>query len=138
MKALNPYLSCNGQAREAMTHYQTCFGGDVTFMTVGESPVPCNMPPEMDGLIMHSALVFEGGSLMATDMGPGTSQTPDAATIAVDCTSSEEMSKYFEKLADGGKIDQPIGDAFWGGLFGMVTDKFGMTWMLTHTAAPKG
>lgn len=130
MKRINPYINFNGQAREAMNFYKGCFGGELTFMTVGESPMAANMPDQAD-TIMHSQLEFENGVLMATDMQGGDT-TGSRIAIALDCSSEEEINRHFAILAEGGNTFCPLGPAFWGGLFGVTTDKFGITWMLTH------
>ena len=131
MTAINAYLSFNGECREAMNFYQQCLGGELTFMTVGENPACEGMPIPKDH-IMHSALVKGGLYLFATDMGGG--QTPENNTIslALNCSSDAEISEFFTKLSEGGKVLQPLGIQFWGGTFGMVVDKYGYTWMLNY------
>lgn len=136
MKTLNPYLALNGKCREAMTFYQKTFGGELSFLTVGESPICDQMPAEAKDTIMHSSLTFEAGTIMATDMtGPdncsGQAAIPFRSSIALDCSSDEEAQRVFNAVAEGGATMCPLGPAFWGGIFGAVTDRFGVNWMIT-------
>jgi len=140
MKTLNPYLSLTGRCREAMSLYQKTLGGELSFMTVGESPIAGQMPPEAANTIMHSSLTMESGTIMATDMtgqdcGAG-SEIPFRSSIALDCSSEEEARRVFAAFEDGGSVQCPVGPAFWGGLFGAVTDKYGVNWMLTFNDQP--
>ncbi|MBI1333262.1 MAG: VOC family protein [Armatimonadetes bacterium] len=132
MKTLNPYLSFGGKCREAMSFYKTCFGGELNIMTVGESPMGAQSSDDEKSKIMHSCLMFEGGTIMATDMSP-CNAAPNAPTtsIALDCTSSDEAERLFKAFEDGGAVVCPLGPAFWGGIFGAVTDRYGVNWMMT-------
>lgn len=131
MKSINPYLAFNGKCREAMSFYKDVLGGELSFMSVGESPMAGQIPGG-DDTIMHSSLMFDGGVIMGTDMnGPGCAARESFPSIAIDCSSEEEINRIFSKLEVGGNTMCPVGPAFWGGLFGSTTDKYGTNWMLT-------
>lgn len=133
MTQLNPFLRFNdGKCREAMNFYKECFGGELSFMTLGESPMAKEMPPEKHNLIMHAEL--KSGKLVfyGSDMMRDTAVIGDNVGMALNCESEEEMKSIFAKLSEGGEVFMPIEDAFWGALFGMVTDKYGIEWMLNY------
>ena len=112
---LNPYIQFDGDARAAMEFYQGVFGGDVSSNTFKE--FGASHGPDDDEKLMHSQLETPSGyTLMASD-------TP------------QELRGYYEKLsADGGKVTVPLEKQMWGDEFGMVTDKFGINWMVNIAA----
>jgi len=131
MKQINSYLTFNGNCREAMTFYQTCFGGTLNFMTIGESPMSEQMPVKMRDCIMHSTLIFENISIMATDMtGKNGLQKGNAVSIMLDCSSEMEIKEIFAKLSADGNIDHPLENTFFGAILANITDKYGICWVL--------
>jgi PhnB protein len=128
MAQLNPYLNFDGNTREAMTFYQSVFGGELTMQTVGETPMPC--PAGMENQIMHSMLIGGGVVIMGSDMqGPEGHRPGNTVTLSLNCNSEEEIRSLFAKLSDGGIVVEPLKVMFWGGLFGALGDKFGVRWM---------
>lgn len=133
MTHLNPYLAFGGNCREAMEFYHSCLGGNLSVQTVGESPMGAQMPEAKD-LVMHAALVNNNIFLYASDMIRGESVSHgNMVSLCLDCSSEEEIQSFFSKLSEGGKVTQPLEKAFWGGTFGMLTDKFGFNWMFNYT-----
>jgi PhnB protein len=127
---LNPYISFNGKAREAMEFYKTVFGGELNISTFADQGVT---DAPADG-VMHAQLTVDGKALL---MG---SDGMDAATIqgvslSLSGDNAEELRGYFEKLSDGGQVTKPLEKESWGDEFGMVTDKFGVAWMVNIAAA---
>ena len=141
MKFISPHLHLNGKTREAMAFYKDCFGGELSMQTVGESPMKGKMPGGAadDNKIMHASLEKDGMVfLMAADMmDPKTFMPGDTITLSIDCSSDEEIKTLFSKLSAGGKVTMPLSDQFWGATFGMVTDKFGVDWMLNYQKSEK-
>lgn len=133
MKQITPYFFFNGTCREAMNYYKDIFGGELSMMKIGDSPESdAEHMPENKELIMHAALTVNGTMMiMASDtMLPNqTAEMGEGVYNAVLCTSKEEIETYFTKLSEGGKINQPLVEAFFG-WFGTLTDKFGVKWML--------
>ena|SRR6478609_7153620 len=128
MAQVGPYLTFNGNCREAMNFYKEVFGGELMMQTFGEAPM--DAPGDAKDRIMHANLRNGDFLLMASDGMPG--QAPivgNNVTLSVNCNSKEEQENYFNKLAAGGNITMPLADTFWGAYFGMLTDKFGMNWM---------
>ncbi len=127
MTKLNPYLNFIDNARDAMEFYKTVFGGNLVFNTFKDS----GMPDEGDG-IMHSQLDTEKGfTLMASDKPSHMEATPGKiATISLSGEDETELKGYWDKLSEGANIAQPLQQAPWGDSFGMLTDKFGVEWMV--------
>ena len=131
MKTFTPYIGFNGTCREAMTFYRDCLGGNLEFLTVGESPMASQSPAEAQNLVMHSSLTNGNCVVMATDMGEADYK---GMAVAIDCSNEDEINSIFGKLSAGGEVKCPVSPAFWGGTFGACTDKFGIHWMLTLAA----
>ncbi len=131
MKNINAYLTFNGNCREAMTFYKDCLGGELKFMTFGESPMESG--PNDKGRIMHANLVHNNAVLMASDtMTNNSVSTGGNFSISVDCENEQEIETHFNAMALGGKVTMPLQDTFWGARFGMLTDKFGIQWMFNY------
>ncbi|HSN37132.1 MAG TPA: VOC family protein [Arthrobacter sp.] len=136
MTTLNPYLSFRDNAKEAMTFYQSVFGGQLALSTFGEYHASED-PAEQDK-IMHGMLTAEKGMvLMGADTPNGMDYTP-GSSISVSLSGSDEaeLRGYFDKLSDGGKVTVPMEQAPWGDIFGMCTDKFGTDWLVNVGPEP--
>jgi PhnB protein len=136
MTTINPYLGFDGQCREAMTFYQSCFGGNLEFQTFGESPMAGECPAGKEGQILHSSLKSESFLIMATDMTPPEGFVSGSEiSLAVGFDSEAEIKKVYGLLKNEGQLIDELKVAFWGGLFGVVRDKFGKVWMLEFSEA---
>ena len=126
---LNPYISFQGDAREAMEFYQQVFGGTLTISTFGEYD-PSHT--EIADKIMHSQLETDSGyTIMAADTPPGMEYNPgDNITISLTGTASEELRGYWKKLSEGGTVSMPLEKQMWGDEYGACVDRFGITWMV--------
>lgn len=125
------YLTFDGNCREAMTFYGKCFGGEVVFQTVGESPEADRLPLQMKECVLQATLVSGSIRLMATDMvGDHGLQKGNATSILVDCSSEDELNRYYSRLSEGAGRMFPIQRTYWGALFGGLTDRFGNQWLL--------
>ena len=128
---LNPYLTFNGNAREAMEHYQRVLGGELRISTFGELGAAEGV--DADG-VMHAQLETEAGfTLMASDTGPGygpVSGDRDSVSISGSAEDADALRGYFAGLSDGGEVTMPLEKQMWGDEFGMVTDRFGIPWMI--------
>lgn len=133
MAQINSYLTFSGNCREAMTFYKECLGGELTFQTVGESPLSSKMPKQMNDCILHATLTKNELLLMGSDMVPQSGLLRgNSVSLSLTCGSEEEIKKVYKKLSTGGKTDHPLEETFWGALFGDLTDKFGNHWLLNH------
>ena len=123
---LNPYLNYNGNAREAMTFYQGVLGGELNISTFGE------YGGEGGDGVMHAQLETpDGFTLMASDTGPGMGEVTAGSNFAVSLSGDDDALRgYFDGLAEGGTVTMPLEKQMWGDEFGMLTDKFGVSWLV--------
>ena len=116
-----------------MTFYKECLGGELTFQTLGESPLADRMPPKMKDCILHSTLSKGALLLMATDCVPEPGLIKgNAVSLALNCGSKKEIKYFYKKLSAGGIASHPLENTFWGTLFGGLTDKYGNHWLLNY------
>ncbi|QEH41233.1 VOC family protein [Chitinophaga sp. XS-30] len=139
MATVNPYLNFAGNTEEAFNFYKSVFGGEFSFLQrFKDTPHAGELPAEEQDKIMHIALpIGENMVLMATDTlkSMGQSVHPgDNMSLAISPDNREDTERYFNALADGGKVVMPLEDVFWGAYFGMLVDKFGIQWMVNFEA----
>lgn len=129
---LNPYISFDGDARQAMEFYQEVFGGTLSLKTFGEFGQQGT--PHADQ-IMHGMLETTSGfTLMGADTPPGMPYTPGTNfSVSVSGDDEGELRGYWDKLASGGSVAVPLEKQMWGDTFGMCADRFGITWMINIT-----
>jgi PhnB protein len=133
MTQINGYISFNGNCREAMTFYKDCLGGELTLQAIGESPIAGQCPSAMQNQILHSMLIHNGIRIMGSDMeGAGGVQQGNNISLMINCSSEEEINRFFSSLSEGGKVLDPLKVQFWGGTFGVINDKFGIRWMFNY------
>lgn len=143
MTSVNIYLNFNGNCREAFEFYRSVFGGEFSFMgTFGEmSPQEdLEMSDEDKNRIMHVTLpISTETSLMGSDTGGSYEKVTfgNNFSIYVNAKSKEEADHFFKGLSNGGKINMPMEDVFWGSYFGMLEDKFGINWMVSFDTNPQ-
>lgn len=126
---LNPYISFDGDARQAMEFYERIFGGTLTLNTFGE--FGAQDVPDADK-IMHGMLETPSGfTLMGADTPPGMAHEP-GNNIAVSLSGDDagELRGYWESLSGGGTVSVPLERQMWGDEFGMCVDQFGIAWMV--------
>lgn len=130
MMKLNPYLTFNGNAREALELYSSVLGGEPQINTFDEFGDP---PEGVDPKgVMHAVLETDAGfTLMVSDNAPGAPEVSgDNISISISGDDADRMRGYFEGLKDGGTVAVPLEKQMWGDEFGMVSDKFGINWMV--------
>lgn len=133
MTRINPYLNFNDNCREAMNFYKGCLGGELTLTTVAESPMVCQMPPEMKDAILHSSLLIgDYYMIMGSDMRRKQLTDGDTVTLCINCASEDELNRFYNNLSAGGNINEPIGEMPGGAKIGTLTDKFGKQWMFYY------
>jgi PhnB protein len=126
---LNPYISFDDNARQAMEFYKEVFGGTLALNTFGEYGQPGT--PFADQ-IMHAQLETDAGyTLMASDTPPGMAYNPgDNITVSLSGDDAELLRGYWEKLSSSGKVIMPLEKQMWGDEFGQCVDQFGVPWMV--------
>jgi len=132
MKNLNVYFSFPGTCEEALNFYQRCFGGEILSMNrFGDSPMETADAHKQR--IMHAEFKSDGIYFMASDTMPDeASTTGNVVQLSINLTDADEQLRIFNHLAEGGSVQMPLQDTFWGASFGMLTDKFGVRWMLNR------
>jgi PhnB protein len=130
---LNPYLNFNGNAADAMRFYHSVLGGELKMQTFEEAKM--SETPEDKDRIVHAALTSSELSLMASDTNlKQQAKFGDNIHLSLQGQDSDRLTKVFNGLAQGGKVDMPLAKQFWGDTFGMLTDKFGVHWMVNITS----
>jgi PhnB protein len=131
---MSPYLVMNGNAREAILFYEKALGAQVLFsQTFGEMPENPEypLPEEAKGLISHAMLKVGETDLMFSDNFPGqTSQIGDQVTICISANDAETSKRIFDSLQDGGQVKMQYQETFFSPGYGIVTDKFGVTFQI--------
>jgi len=126
---LNPYLTFPGTARDAMTFYQSVLGGELTISTFGEFG---GEGDQADG-VMHANLETPSGLvLMSSDTAPGMGEgyTPGTHMSVSISGDDEAIRGYWKGLSEGATVTMPMEKQMWGDEFGMLTDRFGIPWMI--------
>lgn len=127
---LNPYISFKDNTREAMEFYTSVFGGKLTMSTFKD--FHASQSPDEDNKIMHAELHADNGIVfMASDTpDPMQYQVGTNFSMSLSGDNEAELRGYYEKLSAGGTVTMPLEKAPWGDTFGMLTDKFGVAWLV--------
>ena len=130
IQRLNPYLILDGNAAQAIAHYQEALGAKAEVLQrYGDMPGN-KQPAELKDRVMHALLRIGDGVVMVSDAPPGKAPKGDGnVEVCLDCNDAEDMALKFERLAVGGTVTQPLQDMFWGAKFGTLTDAYGVRWM---------
>ncbi|MBV8915045.1 MAG: SRPBCC domain-containing protein, partial [Acetobacteraceae bacterium] len=129
--SVTPYLNLNGRCAEALRFYEQALGATVTMShTFANSPMAEKTPPEWRDKIMHVSFTVRGTTLMASDGMPGHSEGLSGFSLSIPVADEEEAERVFNALAEGGTVRMPLQQTFWAVRFGMLTDRFGVPWMV--------
>jgi len=130
---IQPYLFFNGYCEEALEYYRSALGAEIVMLMrvkeAPEPPPPGMLPPGSENKILHVTFRIGDSEVMASD-GRCTGQLNFQGFSLSLTTSREKTDSMFAALADEGKVDMPLGKTFWSPRFGMVTDRFGVQWMI--------
>lgn len=134
-----PYLFFRGDCRAAMTFYADTFGAPDTLQLMPISDAPAEVRAQMGTAatgdwIMHGALRVGDGWLYASDDMTGETPAMAGVSISLDFPTADETRRVFGALARGGEVRMPLSPMFWSPLFGMLTDRFGIRWMIGQAA----
>lgn len=128
--SFDPYLNFNGTCEAAMRFYAQVFGGTLSIQWFRDMPDAPAEFAQSDG-VLHAVLMLEGRVLMASDLPPGYEAGPSQGiNISHTAPDAAEAHRLFDALSDGGTVMMPLGQTFWSPLFGMLTDQFGINWMI--------
>ena len=132
--SVEPYLFFEGRCDEAIEFYKKALGAQVQMvMRYKESPdppPPGMVPPGSEDKVMHASFTVEGTTIMVSDGGVSGRPNFQGFSLAVNVKRLEDTDRYFNALAEGGKVQMPLGKTFWSPRFGMVADRFGVQWMI--------
>lgn len=129
--SLNPYLTFEGNCRQALEFYASALGAELNILSFRGSPMEKEVPEKDLDKVMHATLSYENLILMASDNMPGqTVSSGSNVSLFIAATRREEALKFFQNLSKGGSIVMPFEKTFWGAEFGMCTDPFGFHWMV--------
>lgn len=141
MASINPYIHFNGNAEEAFTFYRSVFGGNFsTVKRYKDLPAGSHAPAEHEAnKILHIALPLgPAQQLLGSDvpeMLGRVNEKDNRNTIFLQAASQQEAEALFQGLSDGGEVEMPLGEGPWGSHFAMVTDRFGVEWMIEYQPA---
>lgn len=130
---IEPYLFFNGRSEEAIDLYQRIFGAEVNMlMRYRESPEapPMSLPQGWEDKVMHAGLTIGESRLMASDGCGGEAPGFQGFSLSVEMPDADSARRVFDALADGGEVQMPIGETFFSPCFGIVSDRFGLSWMI--------
>ena len=138
IKAVTPYFLLNGKTEQAIALYQRALGAKVeTMQRFGDVDGSC--PAAMKNRVMHAALQVGDAVLLMSD-GSTDDEAPSQSgnvSVALQIDDPDQARRCFDALATNGKVVQPLIDAPWGALFGVVSDEFGINWMFNSAKAKK-
>lgn len=128
---LNPYLTFNGDCQEAFQFYQRILGGKIEEMIPhAGTPAEQYVPAGWKDKIMHARLVVDGRDLMGSDAPPDRYAKPQGISVSIGLNDIAEAERIFGALAERGSVGMPLQQTFWAKRFGMLTDRFGIAWMI--------
>lgn len=141
MAIVNIYLNFNGDCEQAFDFYKSVFGGEFSYVGRFKDMPPSEdvgkqVPEEMANRIMHISLpISKETSLMGSDTGgewAASFKQGNNFSISINADSKDDADRIFNALAAGGQVTMPLANTFWGDYFGMLTDKFGINWMMSY------
>lgn len=132
-KQATPYLSFNGNAKDALELYKKVFHGEVVeYQTYGEAKLP--ILPEDEQLIIHAKFQKDEFYIMISDSFPGQAYEVDNnISLAVELESEMEIQTIYEQLSQKGSVLMELQDTFWGAKYAKVQDAYGVIWNLNYT-----
>ncbi|MET0787140.1 MAG: VOC family protein [Paenisporosarcina sp.] len=127
-----PYLTFDGNAKEALDFYKEVFEGKITqIQTFGEADFPT--PPGSDNRILHARFQKNEFTFMASDTFPNQNVTiGNNVSLTLEFDSEEEIQSYYDRLSKGGQVFMELQDTFWGAKYAKLQDAFGVIWDLNH------
>lgn len=137
---IQPYLFFEGRCEEAIAFYGRALGARVQMLMrnreAPEPPPPGMLPPGSEDKIMHASLAIGDGVVMVSDGMASGEPRFGGFSLSHVVADADTARRVFDALADGGRVAMPLGRTFFAPLFGMVTDRFGVSWMIMVEAAP--
>lgn len=134
---VQPYLFFEGRCEEALDFYRQVLDAQVDmlmrFKESPEAPPPGAVAPGSEDKVMHASFRVGDSTLMASDGGCSGSPGFQGITLSLNLADAAEAERRFAALAEGGEVQMPLGATFWSSAFGMLVDRFGVSWMVNVT-----
>jgi len=131
---VQPYLFFDGRCEEAIEFYRRALKAEVTMLMrykeSPDAPPPGTIPPGSENKVMHASLRIGDSVVMASDGNCAGKPSFQGFSLSITVTNEAEAERTFAALADGGSVQMPLGKTFFSPRFGMVTDRFGVAWMV--------
>ena len=128
---LAPYLSFNGNCEAAFRFYAQALGGRLgEIFRYGGSPMAQEVPADWHEKVMHGSVTIAEQVVMGADMAPGTYEAPKGFTLSLHMRSTADAERIFHELAREGKVQMPLEKTFWAERFGVLVDRFGISWSI--------
>lgn len=132
---IEPYLQFAGRAEEALEFYRKSLGGEIVMiLRFKDNPETCTDGPQMDPeQIMHGAVKVGDTMIMGTDYGCMEGETAgkfSGFSLSLSAADEAQAKKFFDALSNGGQVQMPLDKTFFSPCFGLVQDKFGVSWMV--------
>ncbi|HZN57629.1 MAG TPA: VOC family protein [Planctomycetota bacterium] len=131
---VQPYLFFGGRCEEALKFYQKAVGAETEMLMrhkeSPEPPPPGTVPPGFENKVLHATFRVGGTTIMASD-GCGEGGTFEGFSLALSVPTEADANRAFAALAEGGEVRMPLAKTFWSPRFGMLTDRFGIGWMVS-------
>lgn len=132
---IESYLFFNGRCEEAIEYYQRALGAELLMMMrnkeAPEKPPPGMLPEGSDEKVMHATLRVGSSNMMLSDGRCDGRPVFNGFSLSLDAASEAEADRLFAALCDGGTVQMPLAKTFWSPKFGMVADRFGVSWMVS-------
>jgi PhnB protein len=127
----NPYILFNGNCEEAFKFYERALGAKIECVLTHEgTPAEAHVAPEFRKKVMHGRINLNGQTIMGSDCPPDRYQKPQGFSITLTVQDAGQAERLYHALEDGGHVGMPIQETFWAVRFGMLTDRFGIPWMI--------
>ena len=131
---IQPYLFFNGRCEQALDYYHQTLGAEIgmflRYKDSPEPPPPGMVPPGSENKIMHAEFHIGEATVMASDGNCGGQADFQGFSLSLSVADAAQADRFFNALADGGQVQMPMGETFFSPRFGMVTDRFGVSWMI--------
>jgi PhnB protein len=132
---IESYLFFNGRCEEAIEFYKRALGAELLFLMrnreAPEPPPPGELPPGSENKVMHATLRIGSSNIMLSDGHRDGKPVFNGFSLSLDAANEAEAGRLFAALCDGGKVQAPLAKTFWSPKFGMVADRFGVSWMVS-------
>lgn len=128
---MHAYLNFKGECEAAFKFYEQALGGKIeAVFRFGDTPAAEHAPAGWGDKVMHASITVAGTVLMGSDAPPGQYEAPKGTSLSLNTSDVAEAERVFGQLAEGGAVTMPLQETFWAARFGMLTDRFGIPWMI--------